>query len=956
MNPYLKHCISILPLFFCFGVVSQEISPGEKIWERARLYEDKNIDSAITLTIESLKILHEEEKFFRIVQANHDLIRYHDFKEQYEISDSIAEINWPLAERHLSPKDSTEAEVYWAVFEAIANKYHYNYEYISLVKLFEKTPVEIADEKHFQVERLIEYYTSIGRGYRLLGDHQEAIRYYRKIIYENEKLGLTNPLKLSDQYFNIGKAYFYLQKMDSALKYYSKAESYIPDEEKSLYESDQLYIFREKARVFSDLNEVDSAFAYAKKAIALISDDISQGQIAFTYTVFGACNTLLGNWQDAEKYLQKSLSLNNKSPESYSLQREIYAIQSLGELYQRKGDYGKAANYFEQVIILNNARDSLFSFDKKDYTNNYQTLSALIRKIQCSRFMNPPEKKSTIFSEIQLAQDLIQELRNSFRAEESKLGLAKLAHELYEESLLFWDQLDNKENYLSQAFEYIESNKAMLLYAALQDQEAQASLPDRLRERERRFKRDIAYYEKELFDHPEDEAIQSLLFSSQQFYQHFIDSLEQDYPRYFRDKYRTQLTSMEALQAQLQDKQAFIQYFVGDSNLFVLGVHSQGQVFYKIAHSDSLHQGMMGYIQALSNGEQIESREMGNNLVEEANYLYNQLLQPLFQDLPRDISSLIISPDNILNFLPFEALLTTAATPGWIFPELPYLIRDYAISYTHSATLWITQQEERPQQASNGWLGFAPTFEEEQLEKEIQPLAFNSLITRDGSVQLPFARQEVSQISSIFSGRGIVEMKAVESQFYKLAPSHNILHLATHGIVEDRNPMYSKLVFAPENDTTYDGFLHANEIYNMQLPANLVVLSACNTGIGKMEKGEGIMSLSRAFFHAGVKSILMSLWSVSDAGTSELMVEFYKEIKKEKTKDIALQQAKLSYLSKQEMALKGHPYFWAGFVLKGNTEPISMGTFFTPSKILGILIFILGLLGGYFLLRRVRSS
>ncbi len=203
----------------------------------------------------------------------------------------------------------------------------------------------------------------------------------------------------------------------------------------------------------------------------------------------------------------------------------------------------------------------------------------------------------------------------------------------------------------------------------------------------------------------------------------------------------------------------------------------------------------------------------------------------------------------------------------------------------------------------------------------------------------------------MIGGQGFFQTSALESDFHREADQYQVLHLATHGLVEDQQPLYSKLVFAPEDDSVYDGFLHAYEIYNMRLPANLVVLSACNTGVGKLEKGEGIMSLSRAFFYAGVKSLLMSLWKVSDESTSELMVSFYEGLKAGEDKDLALQQAKVTYIQNQEIAMKSHPYFWAGFVLKGDPGALSLKSSwgYWGYFLLGFLI-LLGLVFG------VRSS
>ena len=315
--------------------------------------------------------------------------------------------------------------------------------------------------------------------------------------------------------------------------------------------------------------------------------------------------------------------------------------------------------------------------------------------------------------------------------------------------------------------------------------------------------------------------------------------------------------------------------------------------------------------------------------------------------LPVPPRSLILSPDGILNFLAFDAFLVQAAPENWLFTHLAYLNNSYALSYTHSATHWLEQQKGELSNPPNSWLGIAPNFEEEQLKNDIQPIAYNRILSRDGSVQLPYAQKEIAQISKITGGRGLLKNQALESGFRQQAPNYQVLHLATHGLIEDLRPMYSRLVFAPEQDSTNDGFLHAYEIYNMQLPADLVVLSACNTGIGKMEKGEGIMSLSRAFFYAGVKSILMSLWSVSDESTAELMLEFYQELEKGEGKDRALRQAKMNYLQNQTVAIKAHPYFWAGFVLKGNADPIPSSSSFPFIRLLIILLTIGGILGGY---------
>jgi CHAT domain-containing protein len=148
-----------------------------------------------------------------------------------------------------------------------------------------------------------------------------------------------------------------------------------------------------------------------------------------------------------------------------------------------------------------------------------------------------------------------------------------------------------------------------------------------------------------------------------------------------------------------------------------------------------------------------------------------------------------------------------------------------------------------------------------------------------------------------------------------------------HALTNDTDPLYSQLVFTQNPaDTVEDNSLHAYELYNMRLDANLAVLSACNTGAGKLVRGEGIMSLSRAFKFAGCPNILMSLWSVNDASAKDIVVDFHQNLKNGKGKATALQAAQLHFLGSANEA-NTHPFFWATFVPVGDDEPVGDSNF-----------------------------
>ena len=217
------------------------------------------------------------------------------------------------------------------------------------------------------------------------------------------------------------------------------------------------------------------------------------------------------------------------------------------------------------------------------------------------------------------------------------------------------------------------------------------------------------------------------------------------------------------------------------------------------------------------------------------------------------------------------------------------------------------------------------------------------------SINLKWSEKEVTGISKILSGKVFLYDEASEEKFKILAPKANIIHLATHAVIDDEAPLYSKFLFSHSNKTAEDGLLHTYELYNMDLNANLAVLSACSTGTGKLVNGEGIMSLARGFMYAGCPNVVVSLWQVDDKSTASIMTNFYEEIKKGTDKDTALRNAKLEYLKNAE-EVKSNPFYWASFVLIGNPDPVPFNQKSSGFYWIFILIFVVFIF--VFLLRK----
>jgi CHAT domain-containing protein len=203
-------------------------------------------------------------------------------------------------------------------------------------------------------------------------------------------------------------------------------------------------------------------------------------------------------------------------------------------------------------------------------------------------------------------------------------------------------------------------------------------------------------------------------------------------------------------------------------------------------------------------------------------------------------------------------------------------------------------------------------------------MAYSGGVVRGAELlPLPHAEIEVSAIGrAMADSRVHVGGRASEKAFKEEASEYRVLHLATHFLSDDRQPLYSKIVLSQEDDAQEDGYLQTYEIFNTQLNADLVVLSACNTGLGKLSRGEGLVGMSRAFLYAGVPSLVVSLWSVDDESTSILMESFYLHLSEGLSKKQALRRAKLDYLETAR-GNKRDPFYWAPFILVGDWSPVA---------------------------------
>ncbi|MBK7873607.1 MAG: CHAT domain-containing protein [Saprospiraceae bacterium] len=533
----------------------------------------------------------------------------------------------------------------------------------------------------------------------------------------------------------------------------------------------------------------------------------------------------------------------------------------------------------------------------------------------------------------EVADSALTLVRNELLSSEDKIRLSEKFYKLSQaaiENCIHLAEVSGSQQYLEEAFAFSEKSKSNVLAQSLAANQAKqfAGIPDSLIALEDQLKSDINFFNLKLAEQPDSiEKIlyQNELFTAQQAYRNLITQLENKYPFYYQLKYDQTVPRVRAIQFALPENTALVSYFTGDSVLYSFVISKKDFAVYRSAIGNNFYEDQVGFRKSIT-----------NKLDDDYIMLANNLYQKLFPfNIDKNIQSLIIIPDGTLSKLPFEALLSKKVNPRneINFSQLPYLVNNYEMSYALSARLYYQEQSvTTTQQQSEGLLAYAPVFGELQstesfindIRNPLDNQGINRNITFDGKfiTPLPATANEIQAIAAVFKQKGqkattLLYQNANEKRLKQLDISQSrYLHIATHGFINEEQPDLSGLLFFPDTTAAEDHILYSGEVYNLNLNARLVVLSACETGLGKVTSGEGLLGLSRAFFYAGAENLVVSLWNVQDQATSDLMVAFYQEHLNNDSNNFGnpLQQAKLNMIRTDRFS---HPYYWSAFVLIG---------------------------------------
>lgn len=379
-----------------------------------------------------------------------------------------------------------------------------------------------------------------------------------------------------------------------------------------------------------------------------------------------------------------------------------------------------------------------------------------------------------------------------------------------------------------------------------------------------------------------------------------------DYARFF-DVGKS--LGIEKIRTLLAPDQALLEYFLAENQMYLFVVSQDTFQGYRIPISPGLESGVMDFLLMNSRYETIKIKypaRFAEDWARLAHRLYRQLIAPA-DEQARLPERLIIVPDGILHYLPFEALLTRVPEKPGNFEGHAYLVNTYSTVYAYSAqTLW-----ESKQWASRGrfWgkylLTMAPVF------RPGEP----------GFSRMDYNAGESGGLKKLFGGRMLRGTEATLNNFLDLAPQFRVLHVATHGKTAANGQESAFVTFSPPRDKKEEGNLYAGDLYGLRLRADLVVLSGFEVNIGEYRQGESLLGLGYGFLYAGAKSLMATLWHANQPGSSELVVRCFYYLRKGLPKDVALQRAKKDFIAQNPNA-GSHPFYWSALRLNGDDSSL----------------------------------
>ncbi len=773
-------------------------------------------------------------------------------------------------------------------------------------------------------------YGAIGNAFALKGEYNKAILHHKKSLDVKTEILGDSHVSIAKTLGNFGSILSMKGEKRRALEYLKKSLRMY----KSILGGDHFFVglnYKLTGVLYVRMNEYETGKNYLEKSKQIFEANFGKNS-SNTSDIYQSIAYLLlkqNMYEESIKYYKESLDIiKNIYGDRHLLTSDIY--YSIALIYHKQKKYSKAISYFDRAFLANLKNKDVENVEDTLDVNAYYDLGILLKtlhgkaKTLQSRFQKNKDKENLeqSIALYQQADLVINSIRHSYQNYQDKVTLAKKAKETYADAinahLLVYEETQEQSS-LSQMFYYIEKSKANILKELLNDSYAKTytGLPDELLAIEKTLKTNRAFYNSQINAEQSNTLIDTLkikeyeneLFDINRKQDSLIRVLEKEYPKYHQLKYKNDIISLSEIQENLDDKTTVLEFFTNDSITYAFTI-SKNLIAVKELTTANLSKKVSKLHESIT-------LKNTNDYKQSAFVLYQELITPIKDKLIGD--ELIIIPDGPLWHLNFELLLTQNNEAE--VRKMPYLLRDYAISYANSANLLFNPLQRASQfsEIRNECLAFSFSDSTQLTSSNTMSLA----TLRGAGDDLPGTRKEIRAISTLVNGQYFYGSEAIESNFKQNVNQYSILHLALHGDVDHKNPQNSKLYFTKSKDTIEDNLLYSHELFALDIPAELAVLSACNTGTGAIARGEGIMSLGNAFQYAGTKSLLLSSWEVSDKSAPVLIKNFYTNLSDGMNKSKALRKAKLDFLKTTDFDQVA-PFYWGSFYLLGNVDAIDL--------------------------------
>jgi CHAT domain-containing protein len=824
----------------------------------------------------------------------------------------------------ISPSDTSLVKNYLKVAGLYLEQFKYDVadQYLEKARLIESNSrlrPEVTVELLFQSVRCKENLQDFTTAHSiLLKVSQLIIQYFPK---DNSKI--------SRKYFFMGANLYYQGKYHEGSDNYRKALQYTAPEQHR--EMGRIYL--SLAMSLQEEQEINEALRYFKKAVeegSIWAGPISE-PIASVYTQMSGTFARLNMMDSALFYLRKNLHLRKKihgEKNKYT----FGAKYSLGQFFFEGANYDSALQYYQDglVSLIDDFQSEQINANPKpDYTElNADLINCLVGKANSLEKLGSqesihPELLDLSLATYRLADSVFNAFRDKATFDDQQLNQLELNYVPYDKVVsiaLRLFELRKESKYSDLALQAMERSRAVLLRKSLNKAETynSAGIKTSYRDRENSLARQYASIlqqlsNKDLADKSVDSLNNELLKVSND-RSRLRQEIRHNNPNYFVINFDNKKLSVTDVQGFLKvENSVLLEYLWGEHYIYALAISGRSIKTKSIELTPAISRAMSAYLDEFRNDpERALRKEYFNSFCSNSFLLQQNLVGELLDESTQD-SRLIISADGPLATFPFDALITQIPDTTEINYNLPYLMKNHSISYAYSSEILLHQSAVPRDGKKIIAFGYAGNDSANNV--------------RSAMANLPGTREEIKAIEMIMENsvnQYWLEGDASENLFKQQASHFDIVHLALHGEADTTNALNSRLVFRTNADSLEDGSLYAHELYDMDLSQlDLAVLSACETGVGKQQTGEGVMSIARGFAYAGCPSLVVSLWKIDDRVSAKIMSQFYKYVKEGQSLDYALTRAKADYILNAS-EFNSHPFYWAAFMQVGNAQKLDI--------------------------------